>query len=619
MAEVNTIFNNLDHLLGYLTKASNYKPVRKKVCTIWCCKPEAGVHVSSTTSPSFVTDERNCFVLSGTRGEMWAADMSTLTSDYTFGDGTPITAVNLRAKQKNGVIDWFQIKTVVDKDATLFATFIPARYSFDIVSKRGVYHANFRREATDSNKGDFVVCANKNGQPDLNDRWVVNGAIFADTFDNRGWGECVASSHAVKGTPPKPTIALTDTEHMLRRELVGAFSSVMPMETARRFAGVALDKTKMPWGVPLLQQLKKTYGKDARLIARAMDEFRYYRRILYRELAKEQNLDPDLRKRLEQQEKEGAVFDIDWDNTGIQFRRIITNKKRGTSEISYCIEDKFEIEGSEVTFDTKCYSVSETALPEIHLQLDFETAMKAFFDCDTSDALYATLMPVVKASVKQLVAVLTKPADVKSKEEPQPLKAEGMRKLIELFKQQVDVNDIFVRETNVELINNTLEALGKTKGQQSALVQLICRARKDVVKGLVRKLTTKGWQYEKYLTALCEYLDNPKSHTMIDTACEDKRGLRLLSCWNDIVLDVEFCIQDDMALHNPCSFVFFIDNREGGTLDDYIDFKTSLPFLKSIAIKKHNNDPSYKAEYTAAINADIESCVQAIVRLETGK
>ena len=35
-------------------------------------------------------------------------------------------------------------------------------------------------------KGDFIVCAvDNNGQPMLNDRWVVNGLIFEDTYDMR--------------------------------------------------------------------------------------------------------------------------------------------------------------------------------------------------------------------------------------------------------------------------------------------------------------------------------------------------------------------------------------------------------------------------------------------------
>lgn len=31
--------------------------------------------------------------------------------------------------------------------------------------------------------GDYLVCANKDGQPDLSDVWVVNGAVFPNTYD----------------------------------------------------------------------------------------------------------------------------------------------------------------------------------------------------------------------------------------------------------------------------------------------------------------------------------------------------------------------------------------------------------------------------------------------------
>ena len=33
-------------------------------------------------------------------------------------------------------------------------------------------------------EGDYLVCgAGEDGQPDLSDVWVVNGAIFPDTYD----------------------------------------------------------------------------------------------------------------------------------------------------------------------------------------------------------------------------------------------------------------------------------------------------------------------------------------------------------------------------------------------------------------------------------------------------
>lgn len=43
-------------------------------------------------------------------------------------------------------------------------------------------------------KGDFVI-ANRlpNGQINMQDRWVVNGEVFAVTYDNRGWSDNIDS------------------------------------------------------------------------------------------------------------------------------------------------------------------------------------------------------------------------------------------------------------------------------------------------------------------------------------------------------------------------------------------------------------------------------------------
>jgi hypothetical protein len=36
-------------------------------------------------------------------------------------------------------------------------------------------------------RGDFIVCADAGGYPNLNDRWVVNGEVFPSTYDMRAF------------------------------------------------------------------------------------------------------------------------------------------------------------------------------------------------------------------------------------------------------------------------------------------------------------------------------------------------------------------------------------------------------------------------------------------------
>ena len=64
-----------------------------------------------------------------------------------------------------------------------FACFIPAELQVEVQTAWGdVLQAN--RAGVPHGEGDYLVCgAGEDGQPDLSDVWVVNGAIFPDTYD----------------------------------------------------------------------------------------------------------------------------------------------------------------------------------------------------------------------------------------------------------------------------------------------------------------------------------------------------------------------------------------------------------------------------------------------------
>lgn len=199
----NIRFNNMQELQGYLMNPANYKAARKKQYTIWCCMPSIGTAVyNKLEDAKYTTNEKQRFVLLGTRGERWVIGFAKLVQTYTFGDGTPITTENLKAKMKDGVLDWFQVRTITN-DNTLFATFIPAQYPFQLQTAWGSVLTGNRREISHG-KGDFVLCSNMNGQPNVRDRWVVNGEVFADTYDNRGWTDYIKATQG-EVVVPKPT------------------------------------------------------------------------------------------------------------------------------------------------------------------------------------------------------------------------------------------------------------------------------------------------------------------------------------------------------------------------------------------------------------------------------
>lgn len=121
----------------------------------------------------YTTNEAKCVKLIGTVGEEWPVTLEKLAKTYTLADGTPITQENIPA----GVFD---IVTIVDDSAeTIFAeqTIEQTKVS---TSWGEVLTAN--REGVPHGNGDFIVFANKDGKPNPDDSWVVNGMVFNNTY-----------------------------------------------------------------------------------------------------------------------------------------------------------------------------------------------------------------------------------------------------------------------------------------------------------------------------------------------------------------------------------------------------------------------------------------------------
>lgn len=66
-------------------------------------------------------------------------------------------------------MDWVEVQSKPDT-SSVWACFVPAAKTGKI-------------------RGDFIIANDKDGRPDMDDRWVVNGGIFASTYDNTGWEE----------------------------------------------------------------------------------------------------------------------------------------------------------------------------------------------------------------------------------------------------------------------------------------------------------------------------------------------------------------------------------------------------------------------------------------------
>lgn len=137
------------------------------------------------------TDDGESVVLKGTVGEQWITKLSKVLETYTKADGTPLKAEDFTGN-KDTFID---IKTKAEPD-TNFACFVPNDVRLTVNTAWGdVLHVN--DPVSEHGYGDYLVCPNKDGKPDFSDVWVVNGAIFANTYDTSR-GPVVGSVAAIE-------------------------------------------------------------------------------------------------------------------------------------------------------------------------------------------------------------------------------------------------------------------------------------------------------------------------------------------------------------------------------------------------------------------------------------
>ena len=124
--------------------------------------------------------------LCGTVGELWLANVERVVDTYTFAEGQLISTEQL----KKG---WRKLKTrPTFGGATNFACFVPVSQKGQIKTSRAVL--NYNDPLVKHGKGDFIVCAAlPNGKPNLADKWVLNGEVFATTYTNNGFADCLGA------------------------------------------------------------------------------------------------------------------------------------------------------------------------------------------------------------------------------------------------------------------------------------------------------------------------------------------------------------------------------------------------------------------------------------------
>lgn len=137
---------------------------------------EISFHNDLEVTDYTVTDDGVSVVLKGTVGEQWVSKLEKVMKTYTKTDGTPVTAEDFAQKDV-----FIELKTKAAPD-TNFALFVPKGTSVTVNTAWGdVLHTNLPNAP--HGEGDYLVCSSVDGQPDLSDVWVVNGAVFPTTYD----------------------------------------------------------------------------------------------------------------------------------------------------------------------------------------------------------------------------------------------------------------------------------------------------------------------------------------------------------------------------------------------------------------------------------------------------
>ena len=216
---------------------TNFKSCKKTVYYVWCCKPPIGTIVVnrlehldaihklglSAQNPVisvnyqkeikqkdpnryqliqqaiadgsvYVVGEEHV-VLYGTVGEMWTVKIPKLEKSYEIernGKSYPLSlaVIEKLCEKKSGqnLMPWTKIKAKAV--GVNMACFVPVSQKDQQIMMYGGSTPGLINDSKikSHGKGDFVLCyQGADGKPDLNDVWVVNGLIFATTY-NKNWG-----------------------------------------------------------------------------------------------------------------------------------------------------------------------------------------------------------------------------------------------------------------------------------------------------------------------------------------------------------------------------------------------------------------------------------------------
>lgn len=138
---------------------------------------ETSFHNDLEETDYTVTDDGATVILRGTVGERWASPLSKVTMTYVKQDGSAITLEDFEVKD-----EFIDILSIPSPDSC-WAMHVPLSYSVTVITAwNDILHTNL--SSAPHGDGDYLICRfGPDGGPDLSDVWVLNGAVFPNTYD----------------------------------------------------------------------------------------------------------------------------------------------------------------------------------------------------------------------------------------------------------------------------------------------------------------------------------------------------------------------------------------------------------------------------------------------------
>ena len=124
-----------------------------------------------------VDDDGIKVILKGAVGEMWTSMLPNVISTYTRPDGSDLSEKDFAIKD-----EYIDILARPEPDS-YYAIYVPLGISVTVETEWGdMLHSNL--PGAPHGEGDYIVCrAGENGEPDLSDIWILNGAVFPKYYE----------------------------------------------------------------------------------------------------------------------------------------------------------------------------------------------------------------------------------------------------------------------------------------------------------------------------------------------------------------------------------------------------------------------------------------------------